>query len=44
VGLPGRKFYAGLNKKFEVSSEEIEDKFISKNGLILEAIIDPPVR
>jgi dimeric dUTPase (all-alpha-NTP-PPase superfamily) len=44
VGLPSRNSYTGLSKKFEVCSEEIEDKFISKNELILEAIIDSSVR
>lgn len=44
AGLPGKKSYEGLKKKFEVRSEEIEDKFISKNEFIIEAIIDSSVR
>jgi hypothetical protein len=44
VGLPCRTFYAGLSKKDKVRSEEKEDTSISKNELILENIIDSPVR
>jgi hypothetical protein len=44
LGLPSRKSYAGLSKKFEVYSEEIEDKSISENELVLQVIIDSSVR
>lgn len=44
VSLPGRKSYGELEKRFELRSEEIEVKFISKNEVILEAIIDSSVR
>lgn len=36
VGLSGRKSYAGLNEKFEIRSEEIENKFISKTNPFLK--------